>query len=386
MIHPLKEFPYVRKQLLPPCLPPVHQRGIIAWIHTSFFYTIKDSILTLLIIASLLFLIPDIAHWFFIDAVWTGTDRRVCTTISQGGIQPDGWNAACWAFVYDRYPQFIFGNYPEEERWRPILVFVLGSIFLIPMLMPSLPRKFLNGVLLFFLFPIFSFFVLYGGFGLTIVETSLWGGLLVTLVISLFGIIISMPLGILLALGRSSNILVLRVVCITFVELFRGVPLVTVLFMASVMLPLFLPDAWDVDKLLRALFGVSAFASAYIAEVFRGGLQSISKGQFEAANSLGLNYFQTMRFIIIPQTIKCVIPGIVNTFIGLFKDSTLISIINMFDILGVVRANFSDSSWVSSVTPTTGLIFVGFVFWIFCFSISLYSVFIERTLHKGSKK
>ncbi len=156
--------------------------------------------------------------------------------------------------------------------------------------------------------------------------------------------------------------------------------------MASIMLPLFLPDTWDVDKLLRALLGVSAFASAYIAEVLRGGLQSISKGQFEAANSLGLSYLQKMRLIIMPQVIKRVIPGIVNTFIGLFKDSSLISIINMFDLLGIVRVNFSESTWISSVTPTTGLIFIGFVFWIFCFSISLYSVFIEKTLHKGSKK
>ncbi|ACT56645.1 amino acid ABC transporter permease [Candidatus Liberibacter asiaticus] len=386
MIDSCKEFPYVRKRLLQPSLPPVYQRGIIAWIHKNFFGTPKDILLTALIICLLLFSIPGIIHWVFLDAVWIGSNRTVCTTVSQGGIQPDGWNAACWAFIYDRYEQFIFGNYPMAQRWRPILVFLTGSILLTPMLIPSFPRKFLNSILLFGLFPIFSFFVLYGGLGLSIVETSLWGGLLVTLVISFFGIIISMPLGILLALGRNSNIPVLRYACITFIELFRGVPLVTVLFMASIMLPLFLPDTWDVDKLLRALLGVSAFASAYIAEVLRGGLQSISKGQFEAANSLGLSYLQKMRLIIMPQVIKRVIPGIVNTFIGLFKDSSLISIINMFDLLGIVRVNFSESTWISSVTPTTGLIFIGFVFWIFCFSISLYSVFIEKTLHKGSKK
>ncbi|WP_354688049.1 amino acid ABC transporter permease [Candidatus Liberibacter africanus] len=386
MIDSHKEFPYVRKQLLPPSPPPVYQRGIIAWIHTSFFYTLKDTFLTILFISLLIYSIPGVIRWFFIDAVWVGSDRSVCTTISQGGIRPDGWNAACWAFVSDRYQQFIFGNYPITMRWRPILVFFTGSILLIPMLIPSCPRKTLNSVLLFGLFPIFSFFILYGGLGLSVVETSLWGGLLVTLVISFFGIIVSMPIGILLALGRNSHIPVLKYACIAFIELFRGVPLITVLFMSSVVLFLFLPDTWDVDKLLRALIGVSAFASAYIAEVFRGGLQSIPKGQFEAANSLGLRYFPKMRFIIVPQVIKRVIPGIVNTFIGLFKDSSLISIINMFDILGVVRANFSDSTWISSVTPTTGLVLVGFIFWIFCFGISSYSVFIEKNILKNSKK
>ncbi|MBY7649635.1 MAG: amino acid ABC transporter permease [Candidatus Liberibacter europaeus] len=381
-----KEFPYVRKQLLSPCLPPVNHRGLMAWIKSSFFNSIKDTIITVLILVFLLSSIPNIIHWIFIDAVWIGADRKVCTTISQGGIQPDGWSGACWAFVNDRFQQFIFGNYPLSERWRPILVFLIGSILLVPMLMPSVPRKFLNGLLLFGFFPIFSFFILCGGLGLSVVGTSEWGGLLVTLVISFFGIVVSMPIGILLALGRQSNMPVLQGACITFIELFRGVPLVTVLFTSSVMLPLFLPDGWDVDKLLRALIGVAAFSSAYIAEVVRGGLQSIPKGQFEAANSLGLGYIQTMRLIIIPQAIKRVIPGIVNTFIGLFKDSSLISIINMFDLLGIVRANFSDSDWISPVTPTTGLIFVGFIFWVFCFSMSIYSVFIENHLTKVKKK
>ncbi|MEG8099014.1 amino acid ABC transporter permease [Candidatus Liberibacter brunswickensis] len=386
MIDHNKEFPYVRKKLLPPSLPPVYQRGIIAWIHTNFFYTIKDTFFTILITLLLIYSIPNIIHWLFIDAVWTGSNRSVCTTVSQGGIQPDGWSAACWAFVYDRYEQFLFGNYPVKMRWRPILVFFTGSFLLIPMLIPSFPRKFLNGVLLFGIFPVFSFFILYGGLWLSVVETSLWGGLLVTLVISFFGIVVSVPVGILLALGRNSNIPILKYVCVSYIELLRGIPLVLVLFMSSVVLPFFLPDTWDVDKLLRALIGVSAFASAYIAEVFRGGLQSIPKGQFEASDSLGLKYYHKMRFIIIPQVIKRIIPGIVNTFIGLFKDTSLISIINMFDLLGVVRANFSDSTWISSVTPTTGLILVGFVFWIFCFSISSYSVFIEKTIYKKSKK
>ncbi|MBA5724115.1 amino acid ABC transporter permease [Candidatus Liberibacter sp.] len=386
MINSGKNSLFVCHKLASPRLPPSTERGIFAWIHASFFNTPKDSILTILIIAMLAFSVPSMIRWLFIDAVWTGTNKSVCTTVSQGGIQPNGWSGACWAFVHDRYEQFIFGRYPLEERWRPKLVFLLASILLVPMLIPSFPRKFFNGILLFGVFPVVAFFLLCGGLGLNVVDTSLWGGLLVTLVISFFGITISMPMGIFLALGRRSNMPVLRGACIAFIETFRGVPLVTVLFMASVMLPLFLPDGWTVNKLLRALLGVSAFASAYIAEVVRGGLQTIPKGQFEAADSLGLSYFQTMRFIVLPQAIKLVIPGIVNTFIGLFKDSSLVSIINMFDLLGIVRTNFSDSAWISSVVPTTGLIFVGFVFWIFCFSMSLYSVFIEKYLNTKSKK
>jgi general L-amino acid transport system permease protein len=218
------------------------------------------------------------------------------------------------------------------------------------------------------------------------VETPLWGGLLVTLVVSFVGIAVSLPFGIILALGRRSKMPVVKMVCVIFIEVIRGIPLITVLFMASVMLPLFLPQGWNVDKLLRAVIGVSIFASAYMAEVIRGGLQAIPKGQYEGADSLGLGYWQKMRLIVLPQAIKLVIPGIVNTFIGMFKDTSLVSIISMFDLLGIVRLNFSDGNWASAVTPLTGLIFAGFVFWIFCFGMSRYSVFMERHLDTGHKR
>lgn len=266
-----------------------------------------------------------------------------------------------------------------------MLVMIMFVVLMVPMLMPKAPFKGLNALLLFVVLPVVAFFLLTGGFGLPHVETSRWGGLMVTLILSFFGIAVSLPVGILLALGRRSSMPVIKMLCVIFIEVIRGIPLITVLFMASVMLPLFLPDGWTFDKLLRALVGVSIFSSAYMAEVIRGGLQSIPKGQFEGADSLGLSYAQKMRLIILPQTIKLVIPGIVNTFIGLFKDTSLVSIIGMFDLLGIVTLNLSDSNWATPVTAVTGLIFAGFVYWIFCFGMSRYSHFMEKHLDTGHK-
>jgi general L-amino acid transport system permease protein len=223
-------------------------------------------------------------------------------------------------------------------------------------------------------------------FGLSTVETPLWGGLLVTLVVSYVGMAASLPLGILLALGRRSKMPIVRTLCVTFIEFWRGVPLITVLFMASVMLPLFLPPGVNFDKLLRALIGVALFSAAYMAEVVRGGLQAIPKGQYEAAQALGLGYWKMMRLVVLPQALKLVIPGIVNTFIGLFKDTSLVYIIGLFDLLGIVRLNFSDTSWASWQTPATGLVFAAFIFWLFCFSMSRYSQFVERRLNAGRKR
>lgn len=223
-------------------------------------------------------------------------------------------------------------------------------------------------------------------FGLRPVETSLWGGLLVTLVVSVTGIVASLPLGILLALGRRSKLPIIRWFCIAFVELWRGVPLITVLFMASVMLPLFLPPGVNFDKLMRALIGVALFSAAYMAEVIRGGLQAVPRGQYEGASAVGLGYWQSMRLIILPQALKIVIPGIVNSFISLFKDTSLVLIIGIFDLLGMVQQNFADPNWASPVTPATGFVFAAAIFWIFCFSMSRYSQFMERRLNTGHKR
>lgn len=217
-------------------------------------------------------------------------------------------------------------------------------------------------------------------FGFVYVETEVWGGLLVTLVVALTGMGASMPLGIALALGRRSRLPLIRFVSIAFIEFVRGVPLITVLFMASVMLPLFLPQGVNFDKLLRALIGVALFTSAYMAEVVRGGLQAIPAGQYEAAKAVGLNYWQSMRLIILPQALKIVIPGIVNSFISLFKDTSLVGIIGIFDLAGIIRANYSDSNWASPGLPATGYVFAAFVFWLFCFGMSRYSIYTERRL------
>jgi general L-amino acid transport system permease protein len=254
-------------------------------------------------------------------------------------------------------------------------------------MIPALPGKFFNAIYMLVIFPIAAFFLLVGGyFGLPYIPTELWGGLLVTLVVASVGIAGAFPLGILLALGRRSKMPLVRWVSVGFIELVRGVPLITVLFMASVMLPLFLPEGMTIDKLLRALIMVALFSAAYLAEVIRGGLQAIPRGQFEAADALGLSYPQKMGLIVLPQALKLVIPGIVNTFIGLFKDTSLVLIIGIFDLLGIVQLNQTDAKWFSPTTGMTGYVFAGLVFWIFCFGMSRYSLFIERRLAKSDRR
>ncbi len=378
---------YIRRELVPAQPAPSSQVGVAHWLKTKLFATPKDVVMTVLSIALLAYILPPLVQFLFVDAVWTGTDRLACLTVAQGGALPDGQAGACWAFVGAKFQQFMFGRYPFDERWRPLLVAAMFVILLIPMLIPKIPFKTTNAVLLFLVLPFVSFFLLVGGyFGLPRVETQLWGGLMVTLILSFFGITVSLPLGILLALGRRSTMPVIKTLCVTFIEVIRGIPLITVLFFASIMLPLFLPEGVTFDKFMRALVGVSLFASAYMAEVIRGGLQAIPKGQYEGADSLGLNYWQKTRLIVLPQALKLVIPGIVNTFIGLFKDTSLVSIIGMFDLLGIVNLNQSDANWATPVTPVTGYVFAGFVFWIFCFGMSRYSLFMERHLDTGHRK
>ncbi|KQT86294.1 amino acid ABC transporter permease [Aurantimonas sp. Leaf443] len=229
-------------------------------------------------------------------------------------------------------------------------------------------------------------FVVSHDFGLEPVPTNFWGGLMLTLVVALTGITASLPLGILLALGRRSDMPAIKLLSVIFIEFWRGVPLITVLFMANFMLPLFVPDGVTFNQLLRALVGVALFSAAYMAEVIRGGLQAIPKGQYEGADAMALTYWQKMRLVVLPQALKLVIPGIVNTFIGLFKDTSLVYIIGLADLLGTVRRGFADPAWITPSTPATGLVFAGFLFWLFCFSMSRYSVFMERRLDTGHKR
>lgn len=381
------DMSWVRSEMALAEPAPAGVAGFQAWVRKNLIASTGDTIMTIAGIALVVMILPQIINWAFINAVWTGPDRTVCATVAQGGVQPEGWTGACWAFVNAKFGQFMVGRYPIEERWRPILVAILFVALLVPMLIPKVPRKGLNAILLFFALPIVAFILLVGGmFGLPHVETSLWGGLLVTLSLSFVGIAVSLPLGIVLALGRRSKMPIIKTLCVIFIETVRGIPLITVLFFASVMLPLFLPEGVSFDKFLRALIGVSLFAAAYMAEVVRGGLQAIPKGQYEGADSLGLGYWQKMYLIVMPQALKLVIPGIVNTFIGMFKDTSLVIIISMFDLLGIVKQNFSDPNWATAQTARSGLIFAAFIFWLFCFGMSRYSMFTERRLDTGHKR
>lgn len=377
---------WVRPEMAQAQPAPASTVGPGAWLRKNLFATPADSVLTIVALLAVAYILPVLLNWLIFDAVWTGENRTACLTVAQGGELPDGWSGACWAFVSANFGRFMFGNYPIDERWRVMLTGAIFVALLIPLLMPSVPFKRLNAVLFFIVFPIVAFFLLVGGyFGLRYIETSLWGGLLVTLVISYVGIVCSLPLGIILALGRRSKMPAVKMLSVMFIEAVRGVPLVVVLFMASFLLPLFVPPGYTFDKLLRALVGVSLFAAAYMAEVVRGGLQAIPKGQYEGADSLGLGYWQKMGLIVMPQALKLVIPGIVNTFIGMFKDTSLVLIISMFDLLGIVKQSLSDANWATPQTAKTGLIFAALIFWIFCFGMSRYSQFMERRLDRSHR-
>jgi general L-amino acid transport system permease protein len=379
---------WVRTEMALAQAAPRSHVGPVAWMRRNLFATPVNATLTVLAALVLAWALPHLLNWLFFNAQWTGTERTACLTVDQGGALPADWSGACWPFVINKFGQFMFGRYPVDERWRVILTGIIFVALLAPLLIPRAPYKRLNAILFFAVFPFVAFFLLLGGyFGLSYVETPLWGGLLVTLVISYVGIVTSLPIGILLALGRRSKMPAVKLLSVIFIETIRGVPLVTVLFMASFMLPLFVPPGMSFDKLLRALIGVALFASAYMAEVVRGGLQAIPKGQYEGADSLGLGYWQKMSLIVMPQALKLVIPGIVNSFIGLFKDTTLVLIISMFDLLGIVKQNISgDPTWATPQTAKTGYVFAAAIFWVFCFGMSRYSIYMERRLDTGHRK
>ena len=358
--------------------PPRTEVGAIGWLRANLFSSTTNTVLTILGAVFLYWAIPPIVRWAFVDAVWTGDDREACIAPGAG---------ACWAFVKAKFAQFTYGRYPIEERWRVDLVGILLIVGLVPMAIPQVPFKRENALYLLILFPILAYTLLLGGFlGLSHVETPLWGGLLITLVVAIVGMVVSLPLGVVLALGRRSRLPVIRFCSIVFIEFWRGVPLITVLYFASYMLPLFLPTGLSFDGLLRVLVGVTLFAAAYMAEVVRGGLQAIPKGQYEGAMALGLGYWQSMGLIVLPQALTLVIPGIVNTFIGLFKDTTLVLIVAIFDFLGQLRAAFTDPNWASPVTLYTGFAFAGMVYFVFCYGMSRYSLFLERHASAGQRR
>jgi general L-amino acid transport system permease protein len=352
--------------------------GPIDWVRRNLVSSRLNAALTLLGLWICYEVVAAIANWAIFHATWTGADGSACGRENAG---------ACWPFVAAKFGQFMYGRYPDAERWRVNLTYALALAGLVPLAVPQIPGKLWAALYLLTAFPVLAVILLHGGaFGLSLVTTDLWGGLLVTLVVASAGIAGAFPIGVLLALGRRSRMPAVRLLSISFIEFVRGVPLITVLFMASVMLPLFLPQNIDIDKLVRALIMVALFSAAYLAEVIRGGLQAIPRGQFEAADALGLSYAQKMGLIVLPQALKLVIPGIVNTFIGLFKDTSLVLIIGIFDLLGIVQLGLSDSKWLSPSTAMTGYVFAGVVFWLFCFGISRYSQSLERRLGDGGDR
>src|SRR6195256_4306985 len=494
---------FVRQELVPERPAPIKTTGFVGFVRTRLLNSPTNILLTIVSILLLWFTVIPAAKFLLIDAVWRGTDRNACLAENAGHMV-----GACWPYVQAKFTQFIYGFYPEQERWRVNLTFIMAAILLLPLLIPRLPAKGLNAGLFFIAFPIVAFFLLHGGGlkgfgiswtadflsgftnsigdagrklasvgeakavigpllvllgklivflstavsfviwpltwlrdqiqaathpvwadfaataaiisialfvlnggfrtgwrslivslaifagigiviaamgldrgGLPVIDTRLWGGLLVTLVVSVTGIVASMPIGIVLALGRRSTIPLIRIFSIAFIEFWRGVPLITVLFFATYMLPLFVPTGFTVDGLVRVLIGIAIFAGAYQAEVIRGGLQAIPRGQEEAAHALGLSWWKTTALIVLPQALRHVIPGLVNSFIALFKDTSLVSIVALFDLLGQLRASFSDPNWATPSTLFTGFAFTGLIYFAFCFGMSRYSLFVENRLN-----
>jgi general L-amino acid transport system permease protein len=494
---------FVRQELVPERPAPVKTTGFVGFLRTRLFNSPTNIMLTVLGMLLLWFTVIPALKFLLVDAVWHGTDRNACLAENAGHIV-----GACWPYVAAKFTQFIYGFYPETERWRVNLTFLLAALLLLPLLIPRLPAKGVNAGLFFIAFPVVAFFLLHGGGlggfgvswtadllagfadsiadvgrklasggqsaavigpplrllgqlivllgsaidvvicpliwlrgqiqasahpvwtdfaataaivsgllfvlnggirtgwrslvisltvfagigvviaamdldhgGLPVVDTRLWGGLLVTLVVAVTGIVTSMPVGIALALGRRATIPLIRIFSITFIELWRGVPLITVLFFATYMLPLFLPGNFTIDGLVRVLIGVALFSGAYNAEVIRGGLQAIPRGQGEAASALGLSWWKTTALIVMPQALRHVIPGLVNSFIALFKDTSLVSIVALFDLLGSLHASFSDPNWATPTTLFTGFAFTGMIYFTFCFGMSRYSLFVERRLN-----
>ncbi|MBE0490886.1 MAG: amino acid ABC transporter permease [Sulfurospirillum sp.] len=342
---------------------PSNTQGIIPWIRENLFSSPLNSIMTFLGIVFLYWIIPPFVQWAYIDANFSGTTREACTS---GG--------ACWVFVKMKMDMFMYGFYPQNEIWR--LKTALG-LFIVLLVAFKFIRNYKISFLLLNIYFLVAFILVNGGFfGLEHIPTDKWGGLMLTVVVAAVGIICSFPIGIIVAFGRASDLPIIRSICITYVEFIRGVPLITILFMSSIILPLFFPEGMTFDKLLRALIGITLFQAAYVAEIIRGGLQSISKGQYEAADAVGLSYWQKMLLVILPQALKVAIPNLVGAFISLFQDTTLVLIIGLFDLLAMVRITAADSTWLGM--ETEGYVFVTFIFWAFCFTMSRYSQKLER--------
>jgi general L-amino acid transport system permease protein len=361
--------------------PPMRVGGAVGWIRENLFSTPFNIAMTILSALLLYWLFAPLLSFAVFDAVWSGTDREACiltetrTTVG-----------ACWPFVQERLQYFIYGSYPVEERWRPTLFFAMLVVAIVWVLWLNAPRRDIGMLYAFVFVPLVSWWLLSGGWGLRPVPTNLWGGILISLIVACVGIVFSLPFGILLALGRRSKMPMVKLFSVILIEFVRGVPFITVLFMASNMLPLFVPEQYAPDKLLRALIAAAIFASAYMAEVVRAGLQALPKGQYEGAMAMGLGYWQMMRLIILPQALKVTIPNIVNTYIGLFKDTTLVVVVGLFDFLKTIEAARIDPKWAAPTTSATGYLFAAIFYFICCYLMSRYAKATEERLAKADKR
>jgi general L-amino acid transport system permease protein len=349
--------------------PPVTQVGVIGWIRTNLFKGWFNSILTLITVYFLWLIIPPLIRWAFIDSLWFSTGAE-CKQI-------DG---ACWSIIPANIRFITFGFFPYDQQWRPLL----GMALLIALLFYSRNRDHWKKPLAYtWILGLFLMGLLMKGglFGLSSVESSQWGGLPLTLLLSIFGLTAAYPLGILLALGRRSKMATVKTLSIIYIELIRGVPLISLLFMSSVVFPLFLPEGVNINNIIRAQVAIILFTAAYIAEVVRGGLQALPRGQYEAAESMGLNYYLTMRLIVLPQALKIVIPPSVQQLISAFKDTSLVVIIALFDLLRTTQTVLNDPQWMGF--SAEAYIFVALVYFLCCFFMSNYSRRLERELETG---
>lgn len=348
--------------------------GALAWIRANLFGDWKTSLATALVGGLLLLYLPPLLQWALFKAVWL-PQVEACRAAGAG---------ACWGVVAEKYRFIIFGRYPFDEQWRPLL----ATALMVGLLVASCIRIFWKPWLaLLWLAVLGAFFLLMHGqlLGLTLVETDRWGGLPLTILLASLSIALAFPLALLVALGRRSSLPAISTVCTVYVELVRGVPLISVLFMASFMFPLFMPQGLSIDVLVRVLAGITLFAAAYMAEVIRGGLQAIPKGQVEAAATLGLSYWQTQRLIVLPQALAMVVPGLMNNFIAIFKDTSLVTIVSLYELTGSLGlALNSDADW--RPFKIEGYIFIALIYFAFCFAMSRYSLWVEKQVNKGKAR
>jgi general L-amino acid transport system permease protein len=353
--------------------PPTLSIGPLGWLRENLFSTWYNALLTILILWALSVTLPGLIDWLFLSAAWGEGTQATCRAVA----------GACWSFIDEKWRIILFGIYPPEEHWRP----TIAILTIVALLAASCNRRFWRPwfAVAWVVGMAFVFLLLNGGIlGLSYVPNTLWGGLPLTLILSVIGLAVAFPFAVLLALGRRSDLPLIRALCVGFIELIRGVPLISILFMASVMFPLFLPTGVTIDKLVRAQIGFILFAAAYQAEVVRGGLQAIPKGQYEAADSLGLSYWQKMRKIILPQALSLVIPPMVNTFISFFKDTSLVIIIGLFDLMSAAKAALTDPAWRGFYRET--YLFIGLIYFVFCFFMSRYSQWLEASLNRARKR